>query len=55
MTPTSQLYVDFEIIEKNKDCELEVYKFNDIIEYINLSKSKAIAVLEEITSDSTHD
>jgi hypothetical protein len=45
------IYGDFEIIEENKDCELEVYNFDDIIEYINLSKSKAIAVIEEITSD----
>ncbi|TDQ36621.1 hypothetical protein [Aureibacillus halotolerans] len=42
-----EMYGDFGIIEKNKGCELEVYKFNDIIEYINLSKSKAIAVIEE--------
>ncbi|GGD60214.1 zinc dependent phospholipase C family protein [Paenibacillus nasutitermitis] len=38
---------DFNIIEQNKHCELEVYRFNDIIEYINLSKIKAIAVIEE--------
>lgn len=50
-----EMYGDFEIIEKNKNCELEVYKFNDIIEYINLSKSKAIAVIEELTSDYTQD
>lgn len=50
-----EMYGDFEVIEKNKNCELEVYNFDDIIEYINLSKSKAIAVIEEITSDSTHD
>ncbi|SEC03846.1 zinc dependent phospholipase C family protein [Paenibacillus sp. GP183] len=43
------MYEDFEIIEQNKYCELEVYNFDDIIEYINLSKSKAIAVIEEIT------
>lgn len=48
-----EMYGDFEIIETNKDSELEVYKFNDIIEYINLSKSKAIAVIEEITSNYT--
>ena len=45
------MYGDFEIIEENKDCKLEVYHFDDIIEYINLSKSKAIAVIEEITSE----
>ncbi|MNI13668.1 hypothetical protein D3C73_669020 [compost metagenome] len=44
-----EMYGDFEIIEKNKDCELEVYKFNDIIMYINFSKSKAIDVIEKIT------
>ncbi|WP_284646310.1 hypothetical protein [Paenibacillus silviterrae] len=44
-----EMYGDFEIIEENKDCELEVYKFDDIIEYINLSKNKSIAVIEEIT------
>ncbi len=43
------MYEDFEIIEQNKYCELEVYNFDEIIEYINLSKSKAFAVIEEIT------
>ncbi|MDQ1912629.1 hypothetical protein RAC89_19760 [Paenibacillus sp. GD4] len=46
-----EMYGDFEIIEENKDCELEVYKIDDIIEYINLSKNKSIAVIEEITSE----
>jgi hypothetical protein len=46
-----EMYGDFEIIEQNKYCELEVYNFDEIIEYINLSKSKAIAVIEEITFD----
>jgi hypothetical protein len=44
-----EMYGDFDIIEQNKYCELEVYNFDEIIEYINLSKSKAIAVIEEIT------
>jgi len=43
------VYEDFEIIEQNKYCTLEIYNFADIIEYINISKSKAIAVIEEIT------
>jgi hypothetical protein len=43
-----EMYGDFDIIEQNKDCELEVYNFDEIIEYINLSKSKAITVIEEI-------
>jgi len=38
---------DFNIVEQNRQCELEVYRFDDIIEYISLSKTKAIAVLEE--------
>ncbi|MBP1989899.1 zinc dependent phospholipase C family protein [Paenibacillus eucommiae] len=42
-----EMYGDFEIIEHNKTCELEVYNFDEIIEYINLSKSKAIAVIEK--------
>jgi hypothetical protein len=42
------MHGDFEIIEQNKNCELEVYNFDEIIEYINLSISKAIAVIEEI-------
>lgn len=50
------MYEDFKIIEQNKLCELEVYNFDEIIEFINLSKSKAIAVIEEITSlIPTHD
>jgi hypothetical protein len=44
-----EMYGDFEIIEQNKNCELEVYNFDEIIEYINRSKSKAMAVIEEIT------
>lgn len=44
-----EMYGDFEIIEQNKYCELEVYHFDEIIEYIHLSKSKAIAVIEEMT------
>jgi hypothetical protein len=43
-----EMYGDFDIIEQNKTCELEVYNFNEIIEYINLSKSKAITVIEEL-------
>jgi hypothetical protein len=43
-----EMYGDFDISEQNKDCELEVYNFDEIIEYINLSKSKAITVIEEI-------
>ncbi|MBM6617796.1 zinc dependent phospholipase C family protein [Bacillus suaedaesalsae] len=43
-----EMYVDFEIIEENIDCKLEVYNFKDIVEYINLSKSKAIKVIENI-------
>lgn len=46
-----EMYGDFEMIEQNRHCELEVYDFNEIIEYINLSKSKAVAVIEEITFD----
>jgi hypothetical protein len=44
-----EMYGDFDIVEQNKYRELEVYNFNEIIEYINLSKSKAIAVIEENT------
>lgn len=47
------MYEDFEIIEQNKDCVLEIYNFDEIIEYINLSKSKAIAVIEEINNSNT--
>ncbi|WP_156411063.1 hypothetical protein [Paenibacillus sp. Soil787] len=36
---------DFEIIEQNKDCGLEVYNFDEIIEYIRLSKSKAMEII----------
>ncbi|GKU79980.1 hypothetical protein L3i20_v243770 [Paenibacillus sp. L3-i20] len=42
------MYNDFDIIEQNKDCELEVYHFEQIIEYINLSKAKAISVIQGI-------
>jgi hypothetical protein len=45
------MYGDFVIIEQNKYCELEVYNFDEIIEYISLSKSNAIAIIEEITFD----
>jgi hypothetical protein len=43
-----EMYGDFDIVEQNKDCELEVYNFDEIIEYINLSKSKAVSVIKEI-------
>jgi hypothetical protein len=43
------MYGDFEIIEQDRNCKLEVYHFDDIIEYINLSKSKAIEVIKDIT------
>jgi len=45
---------DFDIIEQNIECELEVYDFDEIIEYINLSKSKAITVIEEILPKMSH-
>jgi hypothetical protein len=43
------MYGDFEIIEQDRNCKLEVYRLDDIIEYINLSKSKAITVIKENT------
>jgi hypothetical protein len=43
-----EIYGDFEIIEQNKNCELEIYNFDEIIEYINRSKTKAMTVIEEI-------
>jgi len=39
---------DFDILELDKYSELEVYHFDEIIEYINLSRAKAIAVIEEL-------
>jgi hypothetical protein len=39
-----EMHGDFEINEQNKYCDLEVYDFDEIIKYIDLSKSKAINV-----------
>ncbi|TLS52374.1 zinc dependent phospholipase C family protein [Paenibacillus antri] len=42
------MYGDFDRIECHMDCELEVYRLDDILAYIDRSKSKAIAVIEEL-------
>lgn len=44
------MYEDFEMVEQNKTCDLEVYHFDQILAYINLSKSKASAVLHLLSS-----